>query len=49
MTNPLATWWAMIQAHHETKRTSEKCKTACSNFVDGVNEILTDSLDYVRL
>ena len=32
-----------------TKRTSEKCKTACGNFVDGVNEILTDSLDYVRL
>ena len=32
-----------------TKRTSEERKTACSSFVDGVNEILTDSLDYVRL
>lgn len=32
-----------------TKRASEKCKTACGNFVDGVNEILTDSLDCVRL
>lgn len=32
-----------------TKRTSEKRRTACSGFVDGVNDILTDSLDYVRL
>jgi len=31
------------------KRTSEPQKTACGSGVDGVNEILTDSLDYVRL
>lgn len=31
------------------KRTSEPSKTACGIGVDGVNEILTDSLDYVRL
>lgn len=31
------------------KRTSESSKTACGIDVDGVNEILTDSLDYVRL
>lgn len=32
-----------------TKRTSESSKTACGVGVDGVNEILTDCLDYVRL
>lgn len=32
-----------------TKRTSESSKAACGIGVDGVNEILTDSLDYVRL
>ena len=32
-----------------TKRTSELQKTACGSSVDGVNEILTDCIDYVRL
>ena len=32
-----------------TKRTSESSKTACGIGVDGVNEILTDFTDYVRL
>lgn len=32
-----------------TKRTSEPSKTACGIGVDGVNEVLTDCLDYVRL
>ena len=31
------------------KRTSEPQKTACGSGVDGVNEILTDFTDYVRL
>lgn len=31
------------------KRTSESSKTACGIGADGVNEILIDSLDYVRL
>lgn len=31
------------------KRTSELCKPACGNSVDGVNEILIDRLDHVRL